>query len=124
MFSDGKIFYELCRAILRSEEYGNEIPENSITFDEMQNRKECEEVNLVIPGESTLECAINACICRSYVPKQTTIENNFSVAATNENGSVILLKNTGYYRNELKLYKFIQYFENLDVNYLETYEHY
>lgn len=121
---DDSIHYRLCRTVLRYANYGEEIDANSPTYRKIRISKKCEDVALLISTESKLTCRIRACICSGRMPEIKERQTKFSVAAIKDDSSVILLKRTDDFIENLRLYNLLEYFENVDFEYLYHYHEY
>lgn len=95
----------------------------------MKSPKHCQWVVLVIPKDNEIRCPIKACKCRGYFP-QGYFSNTqriyrkqmkFMVAATKDDNSVMLLENT---KNSDNLCNLLEYYENVNMNYISISKHY
>lgn len=130
--SNGNAYYKICKIVLRSAKYGNEINAGTINATrnapDLQGFKKCRNVSLRISyGESVpsnLDCLIMACECRGFIPKKQKFNTNFRIAATSDPNSVMLLKKTDAVGMHFPVYNLLEYFEEIHLEYLENYEFY
>lgn len=123
-FSSKKIFYKLCETVLRSDKYGTDIDLNLIKSGYIQPTKKCKEIILIVSAELKLFCNIKACTCLGYIPGTDETTTKFSIAAVNDDSSVILLEKMDDLNENSDLYNLLEYFENLDIAYFKNYDKY
>lgn len=129
--SNKDVYYKICKIVLRSAKYGEEIGANTINASKnapnSKGFKRCELVLLNISYPTvpiSQDCPIMACECRGFIPGKKKMNFNFRIAATSNPNEVILLKNNGVYRSLVPVYNFVEYFEEIHLEYLENYELY
>lgn len=127
-FSNKIVHYQLCKFVLSSLKYAQEIDANSVVHRNFHVSKICMVVSLHIPQvqfhPSSLNCPIKTCVCIGYVPGTNEKNTMFSVAATKDDSSIILLKGMNFFSEDSQLYNLLEYFENVDQEYVRNYEHY
>lgn len=115
--------------ILTSGTYADEIETESIESEAMKIPKKFQRIVLHIPrGQfvpNEFDCQIIVFKCLGYIPRTRKKTKMFSIAAISDK-SVILLKNMNIKSKDFSLdrYKLIEYFVNVDPEYLYNYENY
>lgn len=124
-FSSNTLFYRLCKLILKSEKYSEEIDAESLTFRKTRITKMCTNVELLISREPLQICPIKACICYCVLPKTRQKTAEFSIAAVKDSSSVILVKHvSGFTIDRPNLHILKEYLEDIDFKYLDNYDIY